>query len=377
MNLTARNIAMEVLFIVFIIGAAIQLSFNALSILKLKYFKMKEHYLDIEDKPLSIIICAHNEIENLKRLLEKLNVQAYTEFEIVIVDDRSDDGTYDYLLNLEKRWENLKVVRIEWTPRHINEKKYAISLGVRAASYDHLLLTDADCEPRSMYWMKTMMNQFTDPIDFVLGFSYYKEYPGLLNLFIRHETLQTAILYLTLALTGLPYMGVGRNLGYRKSFFLERKGFSKMLKVVGGDDDLFVNRYARKKNTLPVIHPDAVIFSEPKLNFREYIVQKIRHLSVGKKYRAGHKIVLGILTVSKLLFWLAGLTLIILNYHLFWVSGIILAVMFLFMWSFREITKKFEVKYEYGWVWLMDFMYISFLIIFSLSAFSSKKIKWS
>ncbi len=368
---------MEVLFIVFIISAAIQLTFNALSVLKLRFFKMKEHFLDIEDKPLSVIICAHNELENLKKLLEKLNVQAYTEFELVVVDDRSDDGTYDYLLTLEKSWKNLKVVRIEWTPRHINEKKYAISLGVRAATFDHLLLTDADCEPRSMYWMKTMMNQFTHPIDFILGFSYYKEYPGLLNRFIRHETLQTAILYFTLALTGLPYMGVGRNLGYRKSFFLDKKGFSKMLKVVGGDDDLFVNRYARKNNTLPVIHPDAVIMSEPKFTFREYILQKIRHLSVGKKYRGRHKIILGMYTVSKLIFWLAGLSLIILNHHLFWVAGIILSVMLLSLWSFREIAKKFDVNYEYGWVWLMDFMYISFLIIFSLSAFSSKKIKWS
>lgn len=368
---------MEVLFIVFIISAAIQLTFNALSILKIRSFKMKEHYLDIEDKPLSVIICTHNELENLKKLLEKLNVQAYTEFELVVVDDRSEDGTYDYLLNLEKKWNNLKVVRIEWTPRHINEKKYAISLGVRAASNEHLLFTDADCEPRSIYWMKTMMNQFTDSVEFVLGFSYYKEYPGMLNLFIRHETLQTAILYLTLALTGLPYMGVGRNLGYRKSFFLDKKGFSKMLKVVGGDDDLFVNRYAQKNNTLPVIHPDAIIFSEPKLNLRDYIVQKMRHLSVGKKYKIRHQSILGIYTLSKLIFWLGGLALIILNYHLLWSAGIILAVMLLSWWSFREITKKYEVKYEHGWIWLMDFMYISFLIIFSLSAFSSKKIKWS
>ena len=166
---------MEVLFVVFIIGAAIQLTFHALSILKIRSFKMKEHYLDIEDRPLSVIVCAHNDLENLKKLLEKLNVQAYTEFEIIVVDDRSEDGTYDYLLKLEKTWNNLKVVRIEWTPRHINEKKYAISLGVRAATYDHLLLTDADCEPRSMYWMKMIMNQFTNSVDFVLGFSYYRE----------------------------------------------------------------------------------------------------------------------------------------------------------------------------------------------------------
>jgi glycosyltransferase involved in cell wall biosynthesis len=125
---------------------------------------MKEHYLDIEDIPVSVIICAHNEIENLMKLFEKLKVQAYNEFELVVVDDRSDDGTYDYLLNLQKEWKNLKLVRIEWTPKHINEKKYAISLGIRAATHEKLLFTDADCEPRSIYWIKTMINQFMTPL---------------------------------------------------------------------------------------------------------------------------------------------------------------------------------------------------------------------
>lgn len=368
---------MEVLFIIFLTAAAIQLSFNILSVIKLRAFKMKEHFLDIEDKPVSVIICSHNEIENLSKLLEKLKVQAYTEFELVVVDDRSEDGTYDYLLNLQKEWKNLKLVRIEWTPKHINEKKYAISLGVRAATHDQLLLTDADCEPRSIYWIKTMMEQFTDSIDFILGFSYYREYPGFLNRFIRHETLQTAIMYLTLALSGFPYMGVGRNLGYRKSFFLEKKGFSKILNVVGGDDDLFVNQYARKNNTAPVIHPAAVVYSEPKKSFREYVVQKTRHLSAGKKYRTKHKTILGLFAFSKMLFWLTALALLILTYKLLWVIPAILVVLILIILPFMEISKKFDVKYEYGWVWLMDFMYISFLVIFSLSAFSSKRIKWS
>ncbi len=338
---------------------------------------MKEHYLDIQDKPVSLIICAHNELENLKKLLNKLYTQAYSEIEIVVVDDRSEDGTYDFLLEEEKKRSYLKAVRIEWTPNHINEKKYAITLGIRAAKNDNLLLTDADCEPTSIYWVKTMMNQFDNHVDFVLGFSYYKKYPGLLNRYIRYETLQTALLYFTLALAGIPYMGVGRNLGYNKSFFMNKNGFRRILDVVGGDDDLFVNRYARRKNTIPVIHPDAVVLSEPKRNLKDYLIQKKRHLSVGKHYRNKHKIILGIIAFSKLFFWIGGLSLIVLLYRLFWVAIIILAVLLLSLWSFKKISDRFNVKYEYGWAWLMDFMYISFLIIFSLSAFSSRKIKWS
>ena len=150
-----------------------------------------------------------------------------------------------------------------------------------------------------------------------------------------------------------------------------------MLDVVGGDDDLFVNRYARNKNVVPVIHPDGVVLSEPKRKLKDYIIQKVRHLSVGKHYRIKHKLLLGILTISKFIFWIGGLSLIILSHRLFWVAFIILTVLSLSLWSIKKISDRFNLKYEYGWAWLMDFMYISFLIIFSLSAFSSRKIKWS
>jgi len=369
--------ALEITFIVFCIASFMQTTFYLLSIAKLRRFKPENHMLDIEDKPASIIICAHNEIDNLKNLIPKLLTQAYVNFEVIVVDDRSTDGSYEYLLKEKETYPNLRLVRIDWTPEHINAKKYALTLGIKGAHNELLVMTDADCEPVSSNWLKQMTNQFNGETDFVLGFSYYKKLPGFLNLFIRYETLQTAILYITMALSGVPYMGVGRNIGYKRSFFLSKKGFNKFLKVTGGDDDLFVNKYSTAKNTVVVLHPESVILSESKNTFSDFVIQKIRHISVSKMYRFKHKLLIGILSFSKILFWILGLSLIVLFHNILWVGGLFSIQLLLLLWVYNRFTKILNVKYELYGLWLMDFVYISYLILFSLRAFTAKKIKWS
>lgn len=368
---------LEYLFIIYVISSCILILFNLLSLIKLKGYKRKEHVLDIEDKPVSIVICSHNDLNKLEKLLEQLYIQAYTHYEIVIVDDRSNDGTFEYLLQEKQKHNNLNIVRIDNTPNHINSKKYALTLGIKAAQHDSLLLTDADCEPSSINWIKKMRGQFNGTTDFVLGFSYYKTYPGLLNLFIRHETLQTGIMYLTLALSGIPYMGVGRNIGYKKSFFLDKKGFNKFQKVTGGDDDLFVNQYANSRNTSVNLDPESLVYSDPKRSFKSYLIQKKRHLSVSKHYRFKHKFLLGLLALSKIVFWILGLSLLILSYRLYWVAGLFSLQLLLLLWTYYQFKNILKVKYEIVWLWLMDFVYISYIVVFSLSAFASKRIKWS
>jgi glycosyltransferase involved in cell wall biosynthesis len=345
--------------------------------IKLAMFKSREHILDIKDKPVSVIVCAHNELSNLENLLPKILIQAYVNFEIVVVDDRSTDGTYEYLLNEQKEHANLKVVRIEWTPEHVNAKKYALTLGIKSARNELLVMTDADCEPVSNNWLKQMVRQFNGETIFVLGFSYYKEYPGILNKFIRYETLQTAVLYMTMAMMGMPYMGVGRNIGYKKSFFLSTKGFNKFLKVTGGDDDLFVNQYSTAKNAVIALHPESVILSEPKTKLRDYMIQKIRHISVSRLYKFKHKLLIGIFALSKILFWILGLSILILSYNILWTGLLFSLQLLLLLWAYNSFTKILKVKYELWGLWLMDFMYISYLILFSLRAFTAKKIKWS
>ena len=365
------------LLIIFFAGGAVQSVFYIITIIKLSGSRPKNGDRN-EPAPVSVIICAHNEIQNLQVLIPALTQQNYPDFEIVIVDDRSTDDTYEYLYNLAGEHRNLKLVRVDFTPDHVNEKKYALTLGIKAAKYDDLLLTDADCVPSGNGWISSMMTDYDPASTFVLGFSYYMEQKGFLNLLIRHETIQTALQYLTLAMLGMPYMGVGRNLGYRKSFFLSKKGFNTIKGITGGDDDLFVNKYATGNNTRVVISPDSVILSKPKTSWREYFIQKKRHLSVGKKYVWRHKLILGILSFAKLVCWIPGLVLLMLLPELLYpVAAVILIQLLLLLWSFITFKNKTGVKYPIWMVMPMDFVYISYLITFGLAAVNATRIKWN
>jgi hypothetical protein len=118
--------------------------------------------------------------------------------------------------------------------------------------------------------------------------------PGALNKIIRFDTFHTALQYLSYALAGQPYMGVGRNLSYKKAVFLRNKGFSAINHVPGGDDDLFINKVATKENTAIVIDKDTFTLSDPKKNFGEWFRQKARHYTTAKYYKPRHKFLLGL-----------------------------------------------------------------------------------
>ena len=243
----------------------------------------------------SIVIAAFNELENLKELLPLLEGQNYPNLEIIVVDDRSQDGTYDYLLGNEGGYKKVSFVRILDLPDRFTAKKYAVTMGIKKAKNELILLTDADCRPASQNWVMRMVNQLTDDKDIVLGFGPYHYLPGKLNAFIRYETFQTALQYFSLAKVGMPFMGVGRNLLYRKSFFWKSNGFAKHAHLLSGDDDLLINANATSKNVELCFHPDAWMPSAPKETFKEWVNQKRRHLSVGKYYKIRDRLNLGFL----------------------------------------------------------------------------------
>lgn len=326
--------------------------------------------------PVSLVICAHDEEANLRTLIPLLLQQQHPLFEIIVVDDRSNDGTYDYLLNLTNNEQRVRLVRVTNLPPHVNGKKYALTLGIRAAKFELILLTDADCRPASYHWMSTMVSHLVDQKSIVIGFSPYLHKPGLLNSFIRFETLLTAIQYMGLALLGRPYMGVGRNLSYRKTLFLESKGFNDHLDVTGGDDDLFVNQHAAGDNVAVALGTDSLTRSVPKETWREFFVQKLRHLSVGRRYRGGDRFLLGSFTLSWILSWGSPLTLLSFD------SGtILLATAFfvrwlLMIWLFNAASKKLGEPFEMWKVPVLDFIYAFYYLVAGPVALFSKKVRW-
>ncbi|TAE30596.1 MAG: glycosyltransferase [Cytophagales bacterium] len=256
----------------------------------------------------TIIVCARNEHMNLRDLVPFLASQDYPEFEVLVMDDRSTDDTDRLLTELAVDYPNVRTIRVDKEYDHVTPKKYALTIALKKALHPVVLLTDADCRPTSRNWLRLMIATGQEKQrDVVLGFSPYVRYPSFLNFMIRAETLSTAVQYLSLALAGRPYMGVGRNLAYSKDLFFENKGFYTHMNVLGGDDDLFINQVATARNTAVSLHPDTFVWSEPKHSWGEWRRQKRRHLNVGKFYKWGDKISLGVIASTHILSWVLAL----------------------------------------------------------------------
>ena len=344
---------------------------------KVAAYKIKEISGSLE--PITVVIAAKDEIDNLTRNLPAILEQDYPKFEVIVVDDQSEDGTNDLLAEMALKYPHLKIITIE---PHINDfkgKKLALTLAFKAANYEILLLTDADCVPLSNQWLKTMQAGYRDKkTEIVLGFSLYKKYSGLLNLLIRYETFYTALQYFSLALSGKPYMGVGRNLSYKKSLFFNKKGFSPYLKIASGDDDLFVNMHSTKKNTQVQLTKDSFMISEPKRGWGEWFRQKRRHVSVSKYYKGGDKRRLGFLWFANFIFYIAIALGCIWPGLLFPTLGVFALRMILQLIIFGMAGKKLYSPYLWIAAPILDIFFQVLLMPFLglIGIFSRKRRDW-
>jgi cellulose synthase/poly-beta-1,6-N-acetylglucosamine synthase-like glycosyltransferase len=326
--------------------------------------------------PVSVVICARNEIDNLKKLIPLLLEQDYPDFEIIIIDDRSDDPMYDYMLEQKAAHKKVKLVRINYTPEGMNPKKFALTMGIRSAQNQNLLFTDADCFPASDQWIKTMARHMTGQEEITLAYSPYMKESGLLNLIIRYDTFFTAVQYFSFALAGLPYMGVGRNLSYKKPLFMKLKGFYKHMPLNGGDDDLFVNRAASKDNISICLSPEAYNYSVPKKSWNTWYRQKTRHLAVGKFYKTRHKWLLGLYGATNLLFYLSVMPLFF--FSLTWP----LALGFFLFKTLNQALVMNRVKRIIAepisfWVFpVLDFIHCILIFAFAIPARFSRRVTW-
>ena len=270
---------------------------------------------NIEQPPVSIIICARNEGENLRRFLPLVLEQDYLDYEVIIVNDGSCDDTEDIIKDLQKVYQNLYITNIPQETRIISHKKLAITVGVKAAKNEILLFTDADCRPLTPNWITTMVRNFDEQTEFVIGHGNYYREKGFVSKMVSYDTLTIAMQYMGFALLGHPYMGVGRNMAYRKSTFFRLKGFAGFLHIASGDDDLLINAFGKKHNTRIEPSCEAETLSLPKTTFRDWYYQKLRHLSTVDVYKSGSKLWVGLEPFSRGLFYLTTLLLIILGYN--------------------------------------------------------------
>lgn len=366
-------VEMALLMIIFLVTLGLQLLYILIYIVSIGRYKSVNNNT-ADSTSVSVVVCAFNELENLKKLIPKLLNQNHKTFEVIIVNDQSTDGTYDYLMEMKGKHPNVKIVQIDHTPDHFSRKKYGITLGVKAASYDTMVFTDADCYPSTEDWLKSIASQYHGGTKIILGASMYEKGKDFLNYFIQYETYWTAIQYVGCALIGTPYMGVGRNLSYQKSLFLDSKGFNGHQHVMGGDDDLFVNAHASSKNTKVAIGKDMLTYSYPKTTWSCFFKQKMRHLSVGKYYKFKHQIILGIYTLSYLLFWSVGIGLIFGHPEI--IGAAILVRIGLMYVMYYTASKKMGEVFVPLILPVLDIVFGFYYIATTGAAVFSKRIKW-
>ncbi|MDB5261357.1 MAG: hypothetical protein JWQ14_638 [Adhaeribacter sp.] len=326
--------------------------------------------------PVSVIIAAHNELTNLKRLLPAVLAQDYPHFEVIVVNDRSTDESGAYLESLEKQYKNFRHLTITNADRPENQKKYALSQGVAQARYEYLLLTDADCMPLSNNWIGSMMAGFTAGVAIVLGYSPYRKKRGFLNHLIRFETLLSAIQYLSFSVKGKAYMGVGRNLAYTKTCFNQNNGFKSHINTLGGDDDLFIRDAAPQHKVNIAITKESQTESIPKSTYQEWVIQKRRHLSVGRYYKLPDKLRIGIFMVSNIFFYLISIFLlfvpdnIILLGILFTLRSIV--VYFVYVLLAQKIKEPLSVFL----LPVLDLVYFINYLMLGASVLILNKVRW-
>lgn len=303
--------------------------------------------------PLSVIICARDEAENLRRNLPAILAQDYPEFEVIVINDGEKNESEDYLLQLEEQYRNLYHSFVPDSSRYISRKKLAVTLGIRASRYDWLVLTEANCQPQSNQWLRLLARNFTPHTEVVLGYSGFQRGKGWLRRCCAFDSLFNAMRYLGFALGGHPYMGIGRNLAYRKQLFYDQKGFSAHLNLRRGDDDLFVNQVAHGENTRVETDPEAIMRMQPIYRGKDWREEKIGYASTARQYKGLQRWLAGLETFSRLLFYAAWLSMTVMGIlHFHWMVAGIGVLLFLLRFAVQAIVinttaQSLNEKYRY------------------------------
>jgi biofilm PGA synthesis N-glycosyltransferase PgaC len=347
---------------------------------RLAFYKNKQK--PNQYKSISIIICAKNEYTNLKKNLAFFLEQDYPDYEVVVVNDCSDDDSEYLLRAFSDKYPHLNVVNIGKNVNFFSGKKFALAVGIKSAKHDLLLLTDADCAPKSNKWIMEMQNNFTDKTEIVLGYSGYEKKKGFLNKIIRYDTIMTAMQYFSWSLAGITYMGVGRNLAYNRQLFFKSKGFTSHYHIPSGDDDLFINQVATKGNTRIEISAQSQTYSAPKKTFSEWYRQKKRHYSTGFLYKTSHKFMLGIFSLSQVLFYAALAVLLVLllinasYYNIILVCSFYVLRLATQMFIFKKSMNKLDEKNLLLISPVLDILFILFAAFMAMSNLVVKENKW-
>lgn len=274
--------------------------------------------------PISVIIYARNHAQELVKNISHWLEQEYATFELVIVNDCSWDDTEETLRQLLITYPQLKVVNVPIDDRFKRNKKFALSLGIKAAQYEHVLFTEADYLPQSKKWIAEMQAQFGEKTELVLGYTPYPKGAGFWSIFMRFDHFFRAINLLSFALNGKAYSAYGQNMAFTKTAFFAGKGYASHMHLNYGETDFFVNQHANRKNTAVALSPSSQVRSTKKQRYADFVKEAFTRMEVEKGYTFGKRFRLASVNVSIGLFYLSLLLLLLVHFSWHWVLGVYL-----------------------------------------------------
>lgn len=324
----------------------------------------------------SVIICAHNEAENLKKYLPAILNQKYSNFEVLVVNDGSTDATAQVLADFQSKYSILKIITIRPEEKIHLGKKYALDLGIQQAKNPYLLLTDADCQVVSENWISKMMQYFNSETEMILGIAPYHSKETFLSKMVNYETTMTMVQYISYALWGMPYMGVGRNLAYTKNLYEKVGGIKGHLDIISGDDDLFVQSATKYTRVAICMEKETFMYSEAPENFKNWWNQKTRHYSTGGYYPWWQKLLLGGFIITKWIVYMFFMLLIVTkpiqwSYIFALISYLLVCILFM-----NSIKDKLSTHIKWHEIFLIDISYILSMIFQGIHSKTIQKKYW-
>lgn len=309
--------------------------------------------------PVSIIIYAKNDSENLKRHLPALLSQDYPDYQVIVINDGSTDETDDTLKFLQNQYNHLYVTYIPSEARYLSHRKLALTLGVKAAEHDILIFTEANCQPLSDQWLSAMVSGYKKETSIVLGFCKYGNHKGLFQKLVAYDNLQTGLRYLSFAISAHPYIGNGRNLSYRKELFFKNKGYYQTLNLHAGDDDLFVNEVSNKDNTNAVYSADSITEMDKIESFRIWKEMKISRAATQQYYKGGALRFFYLESICFTIFQLSSIALAVCGFYGKWTLSVIAILLYILRFSikaaiFGKSAKMLRQTPSIGWLFILE-----------------------
>jgi len=352
----------------------IQLLYVIVIYARLAFFKQKPKNPELPS--ISVIIAARNEADNIYENLPVILSQDYPKFEVIVVVNQSIDESKFILDAYCQQYSNLRYTNVERSKHLRPGKKLSLTIGIKAAKYEHLVFTDADCLPSSKQWLQEIAGQFNEKKELVLGYGPYLKEPSLLNKVIRFDTAWIAVNYLAFALAKLPYMGVGRNLAYTKGAFYGVGGFKSHYSLISGDDDLFIQEAAKKNNYSISINSESFCYSSPEKKWSSWIRQKTRHYSSSSKYQVIKKALLGIYPLTLILMYIFFITLLT-NEDFRWITLAGFGFIFVLKWVVQgRCFYKLNERSFVATLPLSDLMYAVLSPVLFYSAGNKTNNRW-